>query len=268
MTAVESPRSAAAPRVSVLIPCAPKAEYLAETLRAVEKQTFQDWEVVLVLDGECEDNRRSAATLPPDRIRVLTTARPRSGPAVARQLGLTECRGALLALCDADDLCEPERFERQVAEFDRRPDLGLLTTWARRFDSDSKADRGSLHCPADPAKLAARLLLFNPLTTSTAMMRTALVREFGGFDEKAVRCEDYDLWLRFLGRAEVAALPVELVRYRVHGSQYSSGRILGPQTALLCREKLAAARRLGLSTGVVRIKHVLWLGIQIARRRW
>lgn len=257
-----------APRLSVLVPCAPNSPYLGETLQSLAKQTYTDWELVLVLDGESADNRRAAELLPPDKVRFVTTPQPRSGPAVARETGLAVCRGELLALCDADDLCEPERFERQVAQFDRRPGLGLLTTWARRFDSDTGEDRGALHCPAESPELARRLLLYNPLTTSSAMMRTAMAREFGGFEERAVRVEDYGLWLRFLGRAEVAALPEELVRYRVHDGNYSSGRILGPQTAIIRRAKVAAARRLGMSVPLTLLRHVAWLGVQVAMRRW
>jgi glycosyltransferase involved in cell wall biosynthesis len=257
----------ATPTLSVLIPCAPKAAYLAETLHSIEKQTYQDWALVLVLDGECEQNRAAAAALPADRVRILTTPRPLSGPAVARQIGLEKCASEFLALCDADDLCEPERFERQVAEFDRRPELGLLGTWARRFDSETGADRGPLHCPTEPAELARRLLLFNPLTTSTIMMRTEQARKVGGFVEAAVRVEDYDLWLRFLGVAEVAALPEELVRYRLHGSHYSTGRIIGPQSRLIRHAKVAAARRLGLSVPATLTKHAAWLSVQLAKRR-
>ena len=255
-------------KLSVLVPCAPEAPYLAETLRSLEKQTYQDWELVLVLDGECEQNRAAASILPPDRVRFVTTPKPRSGPAAARDLGLAACQGELLALCDADDLCEPERFALQVAEFDRRPELGLLGTWARRFDSETGADRGPLHCPTDPAELARRLLLFNPLTTSTTMMQTALARQLGGFNEAAVRVEDYDLWLRFLGVAQVAALPKELVRYRLHGNHYSSGRIIGPQSALLRRAKVAAARRLGVPVPTTLARHAAWVAVQLAKRRW
>ena len=257
-----------APRVSVLIPCAPRQRYLEETLLAIQKQTFQDWEVVLVLDGECEENRRAAAVLPADRIRILLTSRPRSGPAAARNAGLPECRGDLVAFCDSDDLCEPERLARQVAEFDRRPALGMLATWSRTFDSETGADLAPFRCPAESDALARRLMLFNAVTMSTVMARAEVVREAGGFREAAIHCEDYDLWLRILGRAEVAALPEELVRYRVHEGQHSHRAKILPQAGLLRREKLAAARRLGWSLPVVRVKHLAWVGVQLANRRF
>lgn len=257
-----------APRVSVLIPCAPRQPYLEETLLSLQKQTFQDWELVLVLDGECEENRRMAAVLPAEQVRIVVTSRPRSGIAAARNAGLPECRGDLVAFCDGDDLCEPERLARQVAEFDRRPALGMLATWSRRFDSETGADLGPRRCPTASDELARRLLLFNPVTVSTVMARPEVVREAGNFRDAAIQCEDYDLWLRILGRAEVAALPEELVRYRVHEGQFSHRAKILPQSGLLRREKLAAARRLGWSVTVVRIKHLAWVGVQLANRRW
>jgi glycosyltransferase involved in cell wall biosynthesis len=258
----------APPRVSVLVPCAPRAPYLAETLGSLRQQTFEDWELVLVLDGECPENRRVAESALGDRVRFATTPRERSGPAVARHLGLEHCRGELLAFCDADDLCAPERLARQVARFDERPSLGLLATWARRFASETGADLGALHCPTEPERLARRLLLFNPVTNSTVMVRTRTARELGGFNAGAVRVEDYDLWLRFVGVAEVAALPEELVRYRVHDAHYSSGRIIGPQSAIIRRSRVAATRRLGGWSGTALLRHAAWLGVQAGRGHW
>ncbi|WP_194911058.1 glycosyltransferase family 2 protein [Catenulispora rubra] len=258
----------AAPRVSVLIPVAPRQRHLEETLLSIQKQTFQDWEVVLVLDGDCEANRRMAAVLPADRIRIVLTRSPRSGPAAARNTGLPECRGDLVAFCDGDDLCDPERLARQVAEFDRRPTLGMLATWARRFDSDTGADLGPLRCPAEYGALARRLLLFNTVTMSTVMARPEVLREAGDFREAAVHCEDYDLWLRILGRAEMGGLTEELVRYRVHRGQFSHRAKILPQSGLLRREKLAAARRLEWSVTVTWIKHLAWVGVQVANRRF
>ncbi|HEX8869914.1 MAG TPA: glycosyltransferase, partial [Lentzea sp.] len=63
--------------VSVVIPCAPKTDFLAETLRAVAAQTHQEWEVVLVLDGDCAENRAAAEVLPSDRVQILVTPAPR-----------------------------------------------------------------------------------------------------------------------------------------------------------------------------------------------
>ncbi|RJQ77404.1 glycosyltransferase [Pseudonocardiaceae bacterium YIM PH 21723] len=253
--------------VSFLIPCAPKSKYLAETLRAIDAQTHQDWEVVLVFDGECEENRTAAKELPEGRVKILLTDKPRSGPAVARNVGLKECAHELVALCDADDLPAPDRLAKQVAQFEARPELGLLATWGRKF-TDAGEDRGPMPTPIGSEKLAKILLLFNPMTNSTVMLRRSIALELNGFNPAAVRVEDYDLWLRFLGRAVVDVLPEELLRYRVHDGQYSRGRILGPQTSVLLDSKLGAARRLGLSTAATRFKHLLWLAVQVANRRW
>lgn len=256
------------PRLTVLVPAVPTSPWLPETLHSIKNQTFQDWEVLLILDGESEVNRAAASILPSDRVRVVNTPSQPSYPSGSRNVGLEHCTSDLVALCDADDVCEPTRFEKQVAEFDRRPELGALGTWARRFDSATGADLGPQHCPSDPDKLARTLLWFNPMTASTMMMRTELVRRLGLFNTAAVRIEDYDMWLRILGNAQVAAVPEELLRYRIHNAQHSTGKLFGVQTALIRRSKLGAARRLGKSVPMTWAQHVAWVGWQLSKGRW
>jgi len=256
------------PRLTVLVPAVPRSPWLAETLHSIQSQTYQDWQVFLVLDGESAQNRAAAEILPAGKVRVLTTPSQPSYPAGSRNVGLEQCDTELVAFCDADDVCEPTRFERQVAEFDRNPELGALGTWARRFESATGADLGPQHCPADPDVLARTLLWFNPMTTSSMMLRTRLFTELGRFDTAAIRTEDYDMWLRILGNAQVAALPEELVRYRVHGGHHSSGRMIGEQSAVIRRSKVAAARRLGRSVPRIWAQHAVWVCWQLAHGRW
>lgn len=252
--------------VSVVIPCAPGADFLPETLRSVAEQTHPDWEVVLVLDGECERNRAAASALPGDRVQVHLTPAPRSGPAVGRNIGMEAAKHELVAFLDADDLCEPRRLERQVAALAERPELGLVGAWARKVDPEGRVV-GELHSVVGPA-VARTMLLFNCLITSTVVVRKELATRVGGFDPRCVRLEDYDLWLRIMARADGDVLPEELLGYRVHPGQYSRGSLMGPQTKLLRRSKQALARRIGVSGLGVAARHAAWLGVQVANRRW
>lgn len=256
------------PRLTILVPAVPKSPWLAETLYSIKDQTYQDWQVFLILDGENAGNRELAKILPADKVRVLNTPSQPSYPSGSRNVGLEHCDTELVALCDADDVCEPTRFEKQVAEFDRNPNLGALGTWARRFQSSTGEDLGPQHCPSNPDKLARTLLWFNPMTASSMMMRTQLVKDLGLFNTAAVRIEDYDMWLRILGNAQIAAVPEELLRYRIHGAQHSTGKLFGVQTALIRRSKLGAARRLGRFVPQIWAQHVAWVCWQLAHGRW
>jgi glycosyltransferase involved in cell wall biosynthesis len=252
--------------VSVVIPCTPKAGFLAETLRSVAEQTHQDWEVVLVLDGECEENREAARTLPEDRVQVHVTPAPRSGPAVGRNIGLEAAKHDLVAFLDADDVCTPKRLERQVAGLSQRPGLALIGAWARKIDPFGQVV-GVLRSAVGP-DLARTMLLRNCFITSTVVLRKEVAVAVGGFDPRLVRLEDYDLWLRVMARADGDVLPEELVGYRVHPGQYSRGALIGPQTKLLRRSKQALAKRIGVSGLGVAARHAAWLGVQVAKRRW
>ncbi|SDJ20899.1 hypothetical protein SAMN05192558_109360 [Actinokineospora alba] len=252
--------------VSVVIPCAPKAEYLGETLRSVAAQTHDAWEVVLVLDGDCEQNRAAAAELG-DRITVELTPKPRSGPAVGRNIGMAAARHDLIAFLDADDLCAPERLAVQAALLDERPDLGLVGAWSTKIDPSGE-QVGVAHSVTGEDKVARTMLVFNCLTTSTIMTRKVLAEKLGGFDPRCVRLEDYDLWLRILAEAPGDVLPQELLGYRVHPEQYSRGGLLGPQTALIRKSKLKLGKRIGVGPVGVAARHLAWLGVQVANRRW
>jgi hypothetical protein len=112
------------------------------------------------------------------------------------------------------------------------------------------------------------MLLFNPLITSTIVVRKQLAAEVGGFDPRLVRLEDYDLWLRLLAKADGDVIGEELLGYRVHPTQYSRGGLLGPATKLLYCSKQAVAKRIGVSGVATAAKHAAWLGVQVANRRW
>ncbi|MDT7785710.1 MAG: hypothetical protein QOF58_4129 [Pseudonocardiales bacterium] len=253
--------------VSVVIPCAPKTDFLAETLRAVAAQTHQEWEVVLVLDGDCAENRAAAEVLPSDRVQILVTPAPRSGPAVGRNIGVDAAKHELVAFLDADDICTPARLERQAAALDENPGLGLVGAWSYKIDPDG-ARVGEFHSVTGQELVAKTMLLYNILTTSTIMTRKSLVDEVGGFDPRLIRLEDYDLWLRLLAKADGDVLPEELLGYRVHPGQYSRGGLLGPATKLLFASKKAVARRIGVGGFATSARHAAWLGVQVVNRRW
>ncbi|GAB3914251.1 glycosyltransferase [Kibdelosporangium lantanae] len=253
--------------VSVAMTVAPKATYLPETLKSILGQTHQDWELVIVLDGECAENRAAAEIVPADRVRFATTPAPRSGPAVGRNLALRTATHELVAWLDADDLAVPERLARQVEVLEAQPDLGLLGSWAKRIDP-AGAPVGEMHPPTGRDKVGHTMLWFNCLITSTVMMRASVANAVGGFDPVCTRSEDYDLWLRMLGSHSADILPEELVSYRVHPGQHSRGRILDAQVARLRRSRMAAAKRLGVSKVGALARHSAWLGVQVANRRW
>jgi glycosyltransferase involved in cell wall biosynthesis len=254
--------------VSVVMTVLPEAPYLRATLDSLVAQTHQDWELVFVLDGDCPRNRTLVTeVVGAGQVTFVTTPQLRSGVAVGRNTGLAAARHELVALLDADDLAAPTRLAKQALAFDEQPDLGVLGTWAQRIDVDGNRV-GELHPPVGREKLARTLLWFNCMIAPSIMLRRSVAQELGGFNPVCTRSEDYDLWLRTLGRHGVDVLGEELLSYRVHPNQHSRGTTLDAQATQLKESRLGAAQRLGVSKVGALARHGAWLGVQVANRRW
>src|ERR1700680_3290107 len=97
------------PSVSVVVPLYNKARYIARSLDSIARQTFQDFEVLVIDDGSTDGGGAIAAATGDCRLRVV--AQQNRGVGAARNRGITEGTGNLVAFLDADDTWEPAFLE-------------------------------------------------------------------------------------------------------------------------------------------------------------
>ena len=112
------------PKISVVMPVLNGEKYLAEAIESILNQTFQDFEFIIVDDGSTDQTPeilRSYANKD-SRIQIVTNPINR-GIGYSRNRGIALSRGEYIANMDADDLCLPERFEKQVRFLDSHPDI-------------------------------------------------------------------------------------------------------------------------------------------------
>ncbi|MEX2175667.1 MAG: glycosyltransferase family A protein [Pirellulaceae bacterium] len=197
-------------RISVIIPTYNSAPLVVEAVESVLAQTRPAAEVIVVDDGSTDDTE---ARLAPFRDRIQYVRQPNGRVAAARNTGLRLATGELIGFLDADDAWHPSKLERQVAALESRPDVGLLATgltaWPGPFAmlADPSAAR------INPVSLA-EMLLFNPLATSSIVVRRSIALRAGPFDTELFGPEDYDLWLRCAQLGQVAVLDEPLTGYR------------------------------------------------------
>ena len=132
------------PRVSVVIPLYQTEVYIASALRSVLAQTFRDFEVLVVDDGSRDRGPDIARGTGDARVRVVV--QENRGLAGARNTGIREARGAIVALLDADDLWEPEKLARHVAHLDADVSLDISFSASRLIDDDGN-DLGLVQSP-------------------------------------------------------------------------------------------------------------------------
>lgn len=239
------------PRVSVVIPAYNAQRFIRETLDSVLAQTYRDFEVVVVDDGS-KDRTREIVLSYGDAVRCITQAN--AGPSAARNRGIREARGELIAFADSDDLWLPEKLAEQAPLFDGEGRVGLVYCRAQRIGSDGQP----LPTPDSPkpvGRVFLDFLLRNHCPTSAAVVRRECFERCGFFPEDMVWAEDWHLWLRIARHYEFAAVERVLVRHRVHAgaltrqlaSAYRGARsVLERALAENDGPELRAARRRGL----------------------
>jgi glycosyltransferase involved in cell wall biosynthesis len=233
------------PRVSVIMGAYNAQEYIAEALRSVEAQTYDDWEVVVCDDGSTDDTYGIASAFG-ERVRIVQHAK-NSGLAAARNSAVRDSNGELIALLDADDWWLPSYLEQQTALFDaesRHGNVGIVACNAYVLGPDGMLPRTYAELIDAPANVTlARLLQGNHVFVSAISPR-AVVESAGGFYEELRRVEDLDLWLRIVELGyRVAVTHQPLAVYRVtQGSLSSDPAAMAHAIQIVYRRALARGR--------------------------
>jgi glycosyltransferase involved in cell wall biosynthesis len=205
------------PLVSVIMPVHNGAEWLAETLQALYVQTYQTFEIILIDDASTDNIDQVLSRQVDERLRVLRLPN-NVGVSAARNRGIKEALGPYVAFCDADDLCLPQRLQKQVEFLETHPEVGFCGSALTCFDTE---DRETVQHPLEHEQIRRRLMEGNCFGLSTVMIRTSLLMNCQ-FDPNLKAAEDYDLWTRLVGSGVFAAnLAQVLVKYRIHSQQAS-----------------------------------------------
>lgn len=205
------------PLISVVVPIHNGAQWLGQTLDSLFAQTYPYFEIILVDDASTDNLREVLNTFHDDRLHVVHLNK-NGGVSAARNQAIELARGDFIAFCDADDLCQSQRFEQQLAFLGQHPEIGVCGSAFTCFDTQ---DRETIINPASDDEIRIALMLGNCFGLSTIMARAKTLKSTQ-FDIKLTVAEDYDLWTRLAASGvRFANLPDALIRYRWHSQQAS-----------------------------------------------
>ncbi len=245
-------------RVSAIVVAHNGERFLADALRSVSAQTRAIDEVIVVDDGSTDTTAAIAAAFPD----VLLVTQERSGPAAARNRGVKEATGDVIAFLDCDDLWLPGKTAEQL-EAMQRTGAGLVSGHALVQDEVRAREWPDLSgldlTPGETDRLVLGNRVGNP---SRVMVRRDVFEQAGGFDPELPYAEDWDLWLRMAELTRFTHVPKTVIRYRWHLANLSHrtrdvqaecnrrvarqalGRVEGPMTRLRLRRAIAARYQL------------------------
>jgi glycosyltransferase involved in cell wall biosynthesis len=228
-----------------LLPVYNGEPYLREAVESVLAQTFSDFELLALDDGSAD---RSLAILreyeaKDERVRVIS--RENRGLVPTLNELIAQARGRYLARMDADDICLPERFERQAAFLDGQAEHVAVGGWVELMNADGLPigiirPLGS-HEEIDPAHLKGFTSIWHP----ASLIRASAMAQIGGYHDEFKHAEDLDLWLRLGEIGKLANLPKVVLRYRLQEKSVSQENVIVQQQASQ-RACIEAWRRRGV----------------------
>ena len=195
--------------VSIIMPSYNTAQYIADSIRSVQAQTYKNWELLIVDDCSSDNSDDVVAPFLSDaRIRYLKNE-VNSGAAVSRNYALREAKGRWIAFLDSDDLWHPDKLERQIL-FMEKENWQFSYTYYQEIDEASQPLGVTVQGPRHITK--AGMLRFCWPGCLTVMYDA---QEIGLLQIPDIRKNnDYAMWLQVISKADCYLLPEILASYR------------------------------------------------------
>ena len=242
--AVERTLGSVTSQIDVLLPAYNVGRFLSETLESIQAQTVRNIRIIVVDDGSTDNTAAvlaKAAALDP-RIQVIT--QPNGGIVAAMNAGLAACVAPFIARHDADDLSNPDRFERQLQYLKANPECLAVAGPARQIDEAGR-DLGTQTRLRDLTKADENAVpAYEPyLLHPMLMVRCDAIKAIGGY-RLVLNAEDSDLYWRLREHGHLHNLTDPLGSYRMHkGSVTSQSIASGRRGALYAQLAAISAQR-------------------------
>lgn len=192
-------------------------QYLREAVDSILKQTFKDFNFLIIDDCSTDRSLEILKSYSDPRIKIIENKR-NIGIAKSINKGLKQSQGKYLAHMNADDISLPERLKKQVAFMENNPEIDVCGTWLQNF---GKNNQTVCTMPTKHDSVFAGMLFENTIHNSTVIIRRDSIFRLGQFrDEKYFFSEDYEYWVRLgmLG-IKLANIGEVLLKYRIHETQ-------------------------------------------------
>ena len=181
------------PVISVIVPCYNQGKYLAETLNSIIKQTFTNWECIIVNDGSSDCTTETANSFCVKDSRFHYIEQQNQGLALARNNGIKASVGKYILPLDADDLIDPTYIEKAIKHFQEHPDTSIVYCRAQLF--------GAVNQDWDlPQYNYESFIWMNCIFCSAVFKRADYDKTIGYNPNMIYGFEDWDLWLSILSK--------------------------------------------------------------------
>lgn len=223
-------KSLSAPMLTVAMPIYNPGEYLRPAVLSILKQTFTDWEMLIIDDGSTDNAIDGISDLVDYRIRIFRDG-VNKGLAARLNESIDMARGTYFARMDQDDISYPERFSKQLELLKSDAKLDVVAVKAISI-SEQGEKNGYLPFALTHTEICARPWLGFYLPHPTWMGTTAWFRKNRYKIPQPYFCEDQELLLRSYEKSKFACVPEVLFEYRIR-AKVNHKKLFGTRLAVL-----------------------------------
>lgn len=178
-------------------------KYLDESLNSLSVQTFQSNEIILVIDGKIPDELLTVINKWIQLLPITTIPLEKNvGLGQALNIGLKHATNNIVARMDTDDVCVPDRFEKQIRYFEDNSDTIILGGAIEEYNESLDEILGRRFSCVSNGEIIDYSVKRNPFNHMTVMFNKDFILNVGGYNHHFYM-EDYNLWLRCIARGAI-----------------------------------------------------------------
>lgn len=224
------------PKATIIIPAYNAAAFIEETLASIVRQTYRDFECIVIDDGSTDSTLTCVNKFADSRFRIISLSNS-GGPAIPRNTGLNAAKGEYIFIFDSDDIMHPEKLEKSIAALDAHPEVGWLFTNFQSIDESGNMLKAEFLKEYDtlwdiidvsnkvsviPANILFNALIsINFIGTSSVVLRRSALNESNRFDEALKNSDDRLFWVNFAKTQPAIFINETLHQYRIQGNAIS-----------------------------------------------
>lgn len=172
---------------------------LSIAIESILKQSYQSWLLILINDGSTDNSQRVINHYVENDKRITCIInKSKKGLAYSLNKAIEICNSEYIARMDADDLAFQNRLEVQLDFLKDHPEVDVLGTGAEVIYANNL--KSIILKPKTHNSISRSIEKINPFFHSSVIMRRSFIESMGGYDNKCLRAQDYDLWLRGIDR--------------------------------------------------------------------
>lgn len=211
------------PQISIVMPVYNAQEYLCQSIDSILKQTFTDFELIIVDDGSTDNSTKIVYGYKDPRIHLILNEH---NFIQSLNIGVTAAIGKYVARMDADDIMLPKRLQLQYEFMENNPNIDISGSWMQSFGQQEYVMKNATYYK----DILCLAILHPPLYHPTIIMKRDIISSFPilnnisqFYNEKYTYAEDYHCWIELIKMGFVFAnIPEVLVKYRCSNSQVTA----------------------------------------------